>query len=61
MSGLRLLVTLVGLVLLWQAIVWLSGVPAFILPGPLLVIIGSTLSVANSAGARPSTDTAQGL
>jgi putative hydroxymethylpyrimidine transport system permease protein len=37
MSALRLLVTLFGLVLLWQAIVWLTGVPAFILPGPRLV------------------------
>ena len=34
MSALRVLVTLTGLVLLWQAIVWLTDVPPFILPDP---------------------------
>lgn len=37
MSALRGLVALSGLVLVWQAIVWVSGAPAFILPGPARV------------------------
>ncbi len=37
MSALRGLVALAGLVLLWQAIVWVTGAPPFILPGPRLV------------------------
>ncbi len=36
MSALRGLVALAGLVLLWQAIVWITGAPPFILPGPRL-------------------------
>jgi putative hydroxymethylpyrimidine transport system permease protein len=37
MNALRIAITLVGLLLLWQAIVWLTGVPPFILPDPLRV------------------------
>ncbi len=37
MSALRGAVALAGLVLLWQLAVWVSGAPAFILPGPGLV------------------------
>lgn len=34
MRLLRPLVTAVGLLLLWQTVVWVTGVPPFILPGP---------------------------
>jgi len=34
----RPLIIAAGLAVLWQAIVWLTGVPKFILPGPALVI-----------------------
>lgn len=34
----RIAVTALGLLLLWQAIVWVSDVPAFILPDPLRVL-----------------------
>lgn len=34
MKLLRALTALAGLLLAWQLLVWLSGVPAFILPGP---------------------------
>lgn len=37
MKALRLLVTTAGLLLLWQAVVWIAQPPAFILPGPLAV------------------------
>lgn len=37
MRALPGLVALVGLVAIWQAIVWLTGAPRFILPPPLLV------------------------
>ena len=33
----RASVTLAGLILLWQCLVWATGLPKFILPGPLLV------------------------
>lgn len=33
----RLLPIVVGLVVLWQGVVWVTGVPPFILPGPLAV------------------------
>lgn len=34
---LRLITIAVGLLLIWQCIVWISGVPKFILPGPVRV------------------------
>ncbi len=37
MNALRPLILAAGLLLAWQALVWLSGVPAYILPGPLPV------------------------
>jgi putative hydroxymethylpyrimidine transport system permease protein len=37
MNALRGLVALAGLVLIWQLIVWATGAPRFILPGPALV------------------------
>lgn len=37
MKALRPAVTLLGLLLVWQAAVWATGVPPFILPGPLRV------------------------
>ncbi|MCB1884783.1 MAG: ABC transporter permease [Geminicoccaceae bacterium] len=37
MRGLRPLVTAAGLLLLWQAVVWATGVQRFILPGPAAV------------------------
>jgi putative hydroxymethylpyrimidine transport system permease protein len=37
MSRLRPLVIAMGLLLLWQAVVWATAAPAFILPGPLRV------------------------
>ncbi|NQV57031.1 MAG: ABC transporter permease [Rhodospirillales bacterium] len=37
MNMLRPLIIFAGLLLVWQAIVWLSGTPPFILPGPALV------------------------
>lgn len=37
MSALRAVATACGLILAWQALVWLTDVPAFILPGPLAV------------------------
>jgi putative hydroxymethylpyrimidine transport system permease protein len=37
MTALRIPITLLGLLLLWQAVVWLTGVPGFILPGPARV------------------------
>ena len=30
-------ITLLGITLAWQLIVWITGVPRFILPGPLAV------------------------
>ena len=39
MRGLRALITLGGLVALWQAIVWLTDVPPYILPGPVSVAL----------------------
>ena len=36
-TNLRPLVIALGLLAIWQAVVWLSGVPPFILPGPGLV------------------------
>lgn len=38
MPLLRPLIIALGLLLIWQLAVWLSGVPRFILPGPLLVL-----------------------
>jgi len=38
MTLLRPLLITLGLLLIWQLVVWLSGVPRFILPGPLLVL-----------------------
>jgi len=38
MTGLRALTVGAGLVLLWQAVVWLTGAPPYILPGPALVL-----------------------
>ena len=38
MTALRFAVTVSGLVLLWQGVVWLSGVPPYILPAPLAVL-----------------------
>lgn len=37
MRSLRLLITFAGLIAAWQALVWATGVPRFILPGPDLV------------------------
>ncbi len=37
MSNPRPLLVLAGLLLLWQGVVWLTGVPRFLLPPPLLV------------------------
>lgn len=37
MTLIRSIVILLGLVLIWQAIVFVTGVPAYILPGPLSV------------------------
>jgi putative hydroxymethylpyrimidine transport system permease protein len=37
MTLIRSIVILLGLVLMWQAIVFVTGVPAYILPGPLSV------------------------
>ena len=41
MSNPRPLVVLAGLLLAWQALVWLTGVPPYLMPAPLAV--GSTL------------------
>ena len=38
MRVLRPLIITLGLLLIWQLIVWLTGAPRFILPGPLLVL-----------------------
>jgi len=37
MTFIRTIVILFGLVLIWQAIVLVTGVPAYILPGPIRV------------------------
>ncbi len=37
MRVLRPLIILCGILILWQAVVWLTGAPPFILPGPLAV------------------------
>jgi ABC-type nitrate/sulfonate/bicarbonate transport system permease component len=37
MRFIRPIVILFGLVLMWQAIVFVTGVPAYILPGPISV------------------------
>ena len=53
MAWVRGLVVLAGLVLLWQAIVSLSGVPDFILPPPLDVakaLVGDAALLASHAG-----------
>jgi putative hydroxymethylpyrimidine transport system permease protein len=38
-APLRALITLGGLVLAWQALVWLTDVPPYILPGPVAVAV----------------------
>ncbi|MHA1114053.1 MAG: ABC transporter permease [Alphaproteobacteria bacterium] len=38
MMGLRAAIVCAGLLVVWQAIVWLTGAPPFILPGPDLVL-----------------------
>ena len=38
MKALRPLVTMAGILLAWQLLVWATGVPPFILPGPLAVL-----------------------
>ena len=38
MTALRPLAVVAGLAILWQAVVWLTGVPPYILPGPLQVV-----------------------
>ena len=37
MTLLRPVIVFIGLIVLWQAIVWATGAPVFILPPPLLV------------------------
>lgn len=37
-SLLRVLIIAIGLLVLWQLLVWLTGVPKFILPSPFLVL-----------------------
>ncbi len=37
MNPVRLLIMAAGLVLVWQSLVWITGVPPYILPGPLQV------------------------
>ena len=41
MNLLRPFVLLAGLVALWQMLVWVSGVPPYLLPGPDRVIAPS--------------------
>ena len=36
-QALRLITIALGLLLIWQCVVWISGVPKFILPGPTRV------------------------
>ena len=36
-QALRLITIALGLLLIWQCVVWISGVPKFILPGPMRV------------------------
>ena len=38
-SGLRMLAITVLLLLGWQLVVWLTGVPPYLLPGPLSVAV----------------------
>ena len=38
MSLRRLIIIAAGIAILWQAVVWLTGVPRYILPGPLRVV-----------------------
>jgi putative hydroxymethylpyrimidine transport system permease protein len=52
LSNPRPLLVLVGLVLLWQAVVWLTGVPRYLLPPPWLVgqaLLGSAPLLADHA------------
>jgi putative hydroxymethylpyrimidine transport system permease protein len=52
LSNPRPLLVLVGLLLLWQGVVWLSGVPRFLLPPPWLVgkaLLGSAALLADHA------------
>ncbi|MFA6810919.1 MAG: ABC transporter permease [Desulfoplanes sp.] len=37
MKHIRLLIIFLGLIILWQCMVWITGVPRYILPGPALV------------------------
>jgi putative hydroxymethylpyrimidine transport system permease protein len=39
MKAWRIAVTVIGLLLLWQAVVWATAVPPFILPGPYRVVL----------------------
>jgi putative hydroxymethylpyrimidine transport system permease protein len=53
MKGVRLIVTLLGLLALWQAVVWLTGAPPYLLPGPvetLRVLIARAGFIAGHAG-----------
>ncbi len=53
MKGVRLIVTLGGLFVLWQAIVWFSGAPPYLLPGPvdtLRVLFGRAGFITGHAG-----------
>ena len=53
MRLLRPLVTVAGILLAWQALVWATGVPPFILPGPLRVaaaLVGQSGLLLHHAG-----------
>lgn len=50
MSALRPIVVLIGLVALWQLVVWLSGAPPYILPGPALVVAAWLTHAASIGG-----------
>ena len=53
MRALRPLGTVLGLLLFWQLAVWLTGVPPYILPGPLAVgqaLVGRASLLAGHAG-----------
>ena len=53
MTSLRPLVVLLGLLLAWQALVWLTEVPPYLLPGPVAVgraLVGSATLLLDHAG-----------
>lgn len=63
MKTLRALTTCVGLIVLWQAVIWLTGTPGFILPAPLRVLraLADNIDLLAAQGAVTAAEILAGL